>query len=182
MFFSNSNITITSLVDQSRCFPPWVIVQFWSCVHTPLHTSHYKLHFWTTFKFQQFFVSCIFVSCPSLPTLIRHMEKRRHFSLNMSAFNISLRAIISIFMFVHYVSPLLPLSLSQIFIWQKPYLPTVGKKMWFLLNSALWNERKHCINEAEELIHLCLYYCEINYAGLFRKLLIVANWMASISA
>lgn len=154
-------------------------VQLWSRVRNPPHTSHDKLHLWTTFKFQQVFVSCVSLS---FPTLMRHTEKRSHFTQGLSAFSISPRALISIFMFLHYFSPLLSLSVSQLCIWQKPYLPTVGKKMWFLLNSALWNERKHCINEAEELIHLCLYYCEINYAGLFRKLLIVANWMASISA
>lgn len=135
-----------------------------------------KLHSGTAFNFQQVFVSRM---NPLFLMLIRHIEKSSHFTQGSSAFSISPRALISIFMFLHYF---FFLSLSQLCICQKPYLPTVGKKMWFLLNSALWNERKHCINEAEELIHLCLYYCEINYAGLFRKLLIVANWMASISA
>lgn len=144
------------------------------------HPSHpYILHSATAFTFHQVFVSCM---NPSFPILIRHTEKSSHFTQGLSALSISPRALISIFMFLHYFFPC-SLVLSYNFVYAKSLTcQLLGKKMWFLLNSALWNERKHCINEAEELIHLCLYYCEINYAGLFRKLLIVANWMASISA
>lgn len=131
--------------------------------------------------------SCVLHLSSSFSILIRLIEKSIYFTQVLSAFSVSPRTLISTFMFLQVYFFLLSLSLSQLYICQKPYLPTVWekkkkKKKWFLLNSALWNERKHCINEAEELIHLCLYYCEINYAGLFRKLLIVANWMASISA
>lgn len=129
--------------------------------------------------------SCVLHLSSSFPILIRLIEKTIYFTKVLSAFSVSPRTLISTFMFLQVYFFLLYLSLSQLYICQKHYLPTVWgkkKKKWFLLNSALWNERKHCINEAEELIHLCLYYCEINYAGLFRKLLIVANWMASISA
>lgn len=74
----------------------------------------------------------------------------------------------SIFVFLHHKKKEKQQQQQQLHMCQS-LAANCWEKNSFLLNTALWNERKHCLTEAEAFSHLCLYYCEINYVGSFES-------------
>lgn len=92
-------------------------------------------------------------------------SKRRYFTCSLLTSIRSPWALISIFMILHHKKNKKKKNL---------YVPQLScqlleERIWFLLNTALWNERKHCLNEAVAFCHLCLYDCEINYMNSFES-------------